>query len=145
VFRRSAGPFLVSSGVRTEVTAPAVVEILKEVKRIRDSELSPEELSLAKNSIVRSLPADFETSGRVSGSTASLFVYDLGLDYYTKLPLRYEAVTAAAVLSAAQKYLVPDRMIVVAVGDRARIGAELRKLNLGAMEIRTADGTVATH
>ena len=145
VFRRSAGPFLVSSGVRTEVTAPAVVEILKEVKRIRESELSPEELLLARNSIVRSLPADFETSGRVSGSTASLFVYDLGLDYYTKLPSRYEAVTAAAVLSAAQKYLMPDRMVVVAVGDRARIGAELRKLNLGAMEIRTADGTVATH
>ena len=33
VFRRSAGPFLVGTGVRTDVTAPAVCEILKELER----------------------------------------------------------------------------------------------------------------
>jgi zinc protease len=144
VFRRSAGPFLVASGVRTEVTAPAVSEILKEVTRIRESELTPEELTLARDSIVRSLPADFETSGRVSASTANIFVYDLGLDYYTKLGPRFEAVTGAQVLAAARKYLAPEKMIVVAVGDRARIGGELQKLNLGAVEARNADGTLAT-
>jgi hypothetical protein len=41
VFRRSAGPFLVGTGVRTDVTAPSVSEIMKELKRIRESELSP--------------------------------------------------------------------------------------------------------
>ncbi|PYR51643.1 MAG: peptidase M16 [Acidobacteria bacterium] len=143
VFRRSAGPFLVSSGVRTEVTAPAVAEILKEVKRIREGELSPEELVLARDSIVRSLPADFETSGRVTASTAGLYVYDLGLDYYTKAASRFEAVTAAQVLAAAQKYLAPEKMVVVAVGDRARIVADLQKLNLGGMEVRKADGALA--
>jgi zinc protease len=141
VFRRSAGPFLVASGVRTEVTAAAVSEILKELKRIRESELAPEELTLARDSIVRSLPADFETSGRVTASTSNLYVYDLGLDYYTKLPSRFAAVTAAQIQAVAQKYIVPDKMIVVAVGDRARIGGELLKLNLGQMEVRNADGT----
>ena len=33
VFRRAAGPFLVATGVRTDVTAPAVAEILKEMRR----------------------------------------------------------------------------------------------------------------
>ena len=143
VFRRSAGPFFVSSGVRTDVTAPAVAEIFKEVRRIRESPLTPEELDLAKDSIVRSLPSEFETSSRMTGSTAATYIYDLGLDYYTKAPGRLSAVTAGQVKAAAEKYLVPGNLLVVAVGDRARIGAELAKLNLGAVEMRSADGAPA--
>jgi zinc protease len=141
VFRRSAGPFLVASGVRTDVTGPAVSEIMKELNRIRDSELSAEELALAKDSLVRSLPSEFETSGRVAASTTDIYVYDLGLDYLSKLPARLTAVDVGAVKAAAQKYIVPDKMIVVVVGDRAAIAPALQKLNLGAMESRKPDGT----
>jgi zinc protease len=143
VFRRTAGPFLVATGVRTDVTGESVTEILKELTRIRDGELSPDELSLARGSLVRSLPADFETSGRVTASTSNIFVYDLGLDYYTKLPGRLSAIDAAQVKSVAQKYIQPDKVIVIAVGDRARVGGELQKLNLGAAEVRNPDGTPA--
>jgi zinc protease len=143
VFRRSAGPFLVATGVRTEVTAPAVVEIMKELKRMRDTEVSTEELTLAKDSFVRSLPAEFETSAGVNAATANLYVYDLGLDYYTRLGGRISAVTAEQVRAIAQKYVMPDKMIVVAVGDRAKIGRDLQKLNLGAVEARNADGALA--
>jgi zinc protease len=143
LFRRSAGPFFVASGVRTDVTAPAVAEIFKEVRRIRESSLTPDELSLAKDSIVRSLPSEFETSSRMTGSAAAIFIYDLGLDYYTKAPGRLSAVTADQVRATAEKYLVPEKLLVVAVGDRARIGAELAKLNLGAVEVRSADGAPA--
>jgi len=143
VLRRTAGPFLVATGVRTDVTGESVTEILKELTRIRDGELSPDELTLARDSLVRSLPADFETSNRVTASTANIFVYDLGLDYYTKLPGRLSAVDAAQVKSVAQKYIQPDKVIVIAVGDRARVGGELQKLNLGAAELRNPDGTPA--
>jgi zinc protease len=40
----------------------------------------------------------------------------------------------------ARKYMVPGEMVVVAVGDRAKIEPGLKKLNLGAIEIRDADG-----
>ena len=86
--------------------------------------------------------SDFETSSGTAGSLANLYVYDLGLDYYTKLPSQVSAVTADAALAAARKYLVPDRMIIVAVGDRAKIEPGLRKLNLGNVETRRADGSV---
>ena len=143
VFRRSAGPFLVATGVRTDVTGPAVSEIMKELKRIRETNLSPEELTLSKDSLVRSLPADFETSSRAAATTANIYIYDLGLDYYAKLGGRLSAVTADQVKAISEKYVVPDKMIVVAVGDRAKIGSELQKLNLGAMELRTPDGMPA--
>jgi zinc protease len=144
VFRRAAGPFLIASGVRTDVTAPSVTEIFKEVRRMREAPLTAEELALAKDSLVRSLPAQFETSSSVTGSTANIYIYDLGLDYYTKLGARLSAVTADDVKSAAEKYVVPEKLIVIAVGDRARIAGELQKLNLGAVETRGADGMPVT-
>ena len=107
---------------------------------MHDTAMPPEELALAKDSLVRGLPAQFETSSSVTASTANIYVYDLGLDYYTKLPARLSAVDAAQVKSAAEKYVVPEKLIVIAVGDRARIGAELQKLNLGPLEMRGSDG-----
>jgi zinc protease len=141
-FRRSAGPFLVASGIRTDVTAPAVTEIFKEIRLIRETPLSGTELSLAKDSLVRSLPSQFETSARVTSSTASIFLYDLGLDYYAKLPARLTAVTADQVMAVANRYLVPEKMLVVAVGDSARIRQPLGSLKLGAVELRNADGAL---
>jgi zinc protease len=140
LFRRSPGPFVISTGVRTDVTAPAVSEIFKEVRRMRESALTAEELALAKDSLVRGLPSQFETSSSVTNSTANIFIHDLGLDYYTKLPARLSAVDAAQVKAAAEKYVVPDKLLVIAVGDRSRIAPALQKLNLGAVEVRGADG-----
>jgi zinc protease len=80
----------------------------------------------------------------VTASTSNIYVYDLGLDYYTKLPARLSAVTADDVKAAAEKYVVPEKLIVVAVGDRGRIAPELQKLNLGPVETRGADGMPVT-
>ena len=53
------------------------------------------------------------------------------------------AVTAEQVLAVARRYIVPDRLVVIAVGDHNTIEAELRKLNLGAVEIRDVEGRPA--
>jgi zinc protease len=142
VFRRSAGPFLVSSGVRTDVTGPAVSEIFKEIRRMRETPMTADELAMAKDSLVRSLPSEFQTSSDVTASTANIYIFDLGLDYFSKYPSRLSAVTAEQAKAVAEKYLVPEKMIVVAVGDRAKIRGELQKMNLGASEVRNADATV---
>ena len=64
----------------------------------------------------------------------------LALDYYQKLPAQYAAVTAAAVETAAQDHVHPENLIVVAVGDRAKIQSQLEKLNLGPIELRDESG-----
>ena len=142
IFRKHAGPFWVGSGVRTNVTAPAVSEILKELKRMTDTAVSADELTMGRDALVRSLPADWETNSAAVGSLGNLYIYDLGLDFYATFPSAVSGVTADAVQAVAKKYLHPDKIVVVAVGDRAKIEAELRKLNLGAVEIRNPDGTV---
>ncbi len=141
-YRRFGGTFAVGTGVQTAVTAPAVAEILNEIKRTIDAPLTAEELTLAKDAIIRSLPGLFETSALVAGSLATTYIYDLGLDYYTKYPGQVAAVTAEAAQAAARAHLDLSELIVVAVGDRKTIEPALAKLKLGPIEIRDADGAV---
>ena len=104
-----------------------------------------EELTLAKDSLVRSLPGDFEATSTIAANLQAIYVYDLGLDYFARYPERVAAVDAASAQTVAKTHLVPDRLIVIAVGDRAKIQPELEKpeLKLGKAEIRQPDGTLA--
>jgi zinc protease len=139
-FRRSAGPFQVASAVRIDATAPAVTEIFKEIRGMTEKPMSDDELRSAKTSMVNSLPGAFETTSDAVSNFSNVFVYDLGLDYYTKYADQVNAVTAEQALGMAKKYLGADRLIVVAVGDRSKIEPSLRKLNLGTVEVRDAEG-----
>ncbi|HEY0323447.1 MAG TPA: pitrilysin family protein [Pyrinomonadaceae bacterium] len=140
VFRRGAGPFYSGGSVRTDVTAPATREIFNELERIRNSDVTADELKTAKDSFARSLPGLFETTAQTVGSLSQLFVYNLPLDYYRQLPARIDAVNTADIRRVAEKYLTPNSMIVVAVGDRSKIEEELKKLNLGNVEVRDLEG-----
>ena len=140
VFRRGPGPFLVGTSVRTDVTAPAVKEIFFEIERMRTSEVTPEELQTAKDSISRSLPGLFETTPESASSIGQLFVHGLPLDYYHELPEQIEHVSAPLVHRVARTYLSPEDAVIVAVGDRGRIERELEKLDLGPIEIRDPIG-----
>lgn len=143
-FWRSAGPFVVSTGVRTDVTAPAVHEVLVELKKMIETRVTPEELTLAKDAITQSLPASFENSDRTVANLASLFTYGLPLNDYSNLAEQISVVDAQAVQDVAKKYLVPDRFVVIAVGDRSRIHTGLEAELGGPAEIRDADGNPLT-
>src|SRR6267378_1955769 len=142
VYRRSQGYFGAGGGIRTDATAPAVTEMFKEIRRMIDTPMTAEELALAKDSQSRSLPGMFEASSEAAGVLSEIFLYDLSPDYYAKLPERLSAVTAADAETVAKKYLHPEQMILICVGDRAKIEPELKKLELGAIELRDADGKI---
>jgi zinc protease len=133
-FRRGAGPFSAAAGIRTDVTAPAVRELFGEVERIRDAEISLGELQLAKNGWALALAGNFQTTRDVAATAGGLFVYGLPFDYYGGLAKQIDAVTAADVQRMARKYLHPESMVVIAVGDRARIEPDLEKLDLGPVK-----------
>jgi zinc protease len=141
-YHRAPGPFLAGADVRTDVTAPAAAEIFNELRRMRDTQMTPAELALSKDSMARSLPGRFERGTDAAATFAELFTYDLPLDYFSTLPGSINAVTAEQARAAAQKYILPEKMIVLAVGDRAKIEEDMKKLNLGKVEIRDAEGKI---
>jgi zinc protease len=141
-YDRTPGPFVIAGSVRTDVTGASVSEVFKEVRGIRSKPLPAAELAGARDSQVYSLPGQFETNSTIGASLAETYVFDLPPDYWRTLPDQFRRVTAEQVQAAANKYLAPEKMKVIAVGDKAKVLPQLKNLGLGQAEMRDADGQV---
>jgi zinc protease len=138
-FYRGIGPFFSGAQVRSDVTEPSAQELFKELDGIHTRPLTDVELRMSKDSNIRSLPGSFESADSVNGQLISLWLYSLPIDYFTKLPAQIEAATSAEVQQAAAKYIHPENMLVIAVGDKAKIESGLKDLNLGPVESWSED------
>jgi len=136
--RLGAGPFYAAAGVQTDKTAEALKEFFNELNAI-PKPVPAEELSRAKNYVSLRYPSAFETTGDFSRRLEDALVYRLPDDYFAKYVQNIQAVTAADVQRVAQKYVQPDRVIVVVVGDLAAIEPGIRALNLGQVTVMTID------
>ena len=139
-FRMMAGPFSVQTSVQTDATADAVAEVLKELRDIgRDRPADEDERSLSVATLTKGYPRNFETAGQVAGGLAQLAIHDLPDDTFDVFAPRVRAVTADDITRAAGRRLHPDRAVVVAVGDCARIKNALETAGLGEASIVAAD------
>jgi predicted Zn-dependent peptidase len=136
--RVGAGPFYAAAGVQTDKTAEALTEFFNELRRIHDP-IDDAELKKAKNYLALLLPRSFETTRSLASSLAQIYVYDLPADFYATYAARVEAVTSADLKRAAGTYIQPDKFAVVVVGDRQKIEAGIKALNLGPVTIVTPD------
>lgn len=139
-FMRERGPFFVATGVRTDVTDLAIKEVLKEIDGMRTGEVTAEELANAKNRYSLSLPGYFQTVDGIAGMIANLYLFDLPLDYFQKLPDQINAVTAADVLRIAKSHLTPEKLSIVVVGDKSHVEAGLGDLQRGPVQLRDNEG-----
>jgi predicted Zn-dependent peptidase len=136
--RQSAGPFLAAAGVQTDKTAPAVQEFFNELNGIVKP-ISDDELKKAKNYVALGFPAEFETTGDLARKLEELVVYNLPETTYADFVGAVNKVTAADLQRLAARYIQPDKMAVVIVGDRKQIEADIRKLNLGPVNVVSVD------
>ena len=131
-FRRSNGPFAVQAAVQTTATAESVHEVLAEIAAIGgDRPATLEEVELARSSLTRGYPRNFETAGQVARGLAQLALYGLPDDTFEQFVPSVDAVDAGAVTRASAR-LDPGEMTVVVVGDRAKVEAPLAALGIGA-------------
>jgi zinc protease len=141
---RDGGEFFAGGLVRTDVTASAAKEMMSEIRGFTGKPSTTEELAAAKEASTRSLPGRFETAAATAGAMDSIFLYNRPLDYYAKLPAKYDSVTDADVARAAKEYLHPDQLIVVTAGDRSKIEPGLKDAGLGPVEVRDISGKLLT-
>jgi zinc protease len=133
--RRAAGPFAARAAVNTEVTVPAIVDIMAELDRIRDTPVSDAELRAARDFLVGVFPLRFETPGPVVGALAGLVIHELPDDELARYRPAIEAVTAESVQKAARDHIRPDAAAIVLVGDADAFGADLEAAGLGRLVI----------
>jgi zinc protease len=138
-FRKGPGPFSADTSVQTAVTKEALSELVRELTEVtRDRPPTDTELANAKDRLIKGFPSRFETTFGLAGQLEDLVLYDLPDDYFTKYQANIEAVTREAAAKAAAERITPEKLLILVVGDRAKIEEGLRSLPFGK-EIRILD------
>lgn len=140
---RERGQFTLQGSVRTDVTGAALADTWKEIAGMRARPMGAAELGRVRNAVLLSLPGQFDTNGAIVAGYAANWSAGLPLSAIGELPQRYAAVTAASALKAAQQHLDPRQLIVVAVGDKAQVQPQLKKLGR-QVALRDAEGRPLT-
>jgi predicted Zn-dependent peptidase len=128
--RMTPGPFSAQAGVQTDKTSESLTEFFNELNGILKT-VPADELARAKNYVALRFPSSFETTGDIARRLEDAIVYRLPDDYYSRYVQNIDAITTADVQRVAQKYIQPDRLAVIVVGDRKAIEPGIRALNLG--------------
>ncbi|MGH7714003.1 MAG: M16 family metallopeptidase [Gemmatimonadaceae bacterium] len=130
-FRLAPGPFTASAQVRTNVTDSSLVEFFKELRAIRDSQVTDAELAKAKASLELGIPDELETTSQIAAEMAALGMFGLTLDEKREFARKVRAVTKADVQRVARQYVPEDRVLITIVGDLAKVRAGIDALKLG--------------
>ena len=139
-WRRAAGPFMIHTAVKSDVTVASVREILHEIERMRSAEIGTDELTLATSYLDGVFPIRYETTAAIATALSNLVIHELPDDFYDEYRTRVRNVTTADVLDAAQRHLHPEQLRIVIVGDPAVIAAPLAELDGGSVEVVTPEG-----
>jgi len=133
--RRGAGPFAARAAVNTDVTVPAIEDMLAELTRIREAPVDASELAAARDFLIGVFPLRFETAGAVVGALGSLAAHGLGVEELVAYRSNIEAVDIAAVTAAARSRIEVDDASIVLVGDVDAFGPALEAAGLGRIAI----------
>ncbi|HEX7190698.1 MAG TPA: pitrilysin family protein, partial [Thermoanaerobaculia bacterium] len=134
-FRRSAGPFVVSAPVRNEVTRESVEEVLAELRRIRTGDVEPQELDETKSYMMGVFPATVQSASDIASRLLDMELYSLPEDYFDRYRENIAAISHDDIARVANKYVDPDRALIVIVGNAAQVREPLGTLGIPLHEI----------
>jgi zinc protease len=143
---RGQRPYLAIAPVQTDKTKESLIEMNKEFHDVIGSRpLSQEELEKVQANETLSLPGSRETQNAVGGSILDLVQFGLPDDYYETYAGKVRALKTSDLADAAHLVVRPDQLTWVIVGDRAKIEAGVKELNLGELKYLGADGKPLTN
>ena len=116
---QGAGEFRVFLETAPETAAAAAAVVLEELRRLRREEVPENEIATARQSLLARLPLLFDRAETVAGRYAEDDLLGRPHEYWATYRERLLAVTAADIRRAAQRFIDPEGVAVVVVGDLA--------------------------
>lgn len=133
---RGVGAFWITAPVQTQSTKESILEIIKELKDITGPRpLTEEELTDAKENMIKGFPQQFQTLPSVANMMAELVLYGLPQDYWTRMIQEVNEISGEMVTQAARKHLHADALLIVVVGDREKIEPKIRESKVAEVEV----------
>jgi zinc protease len=140
---RGQRPFIAIAPVQTDKTKESVQEVLNELRGVRgDKPVTADELEMAQANLTLTLPGQWETMSAVLGSMHEIVQFGLPDNHFDTYAQRVRSLNTSKVDALARRFVQPDQLVWVIVGDRSRIEAGIRELNLGQIRIIDADGKI---
>ena len=113
---KSAGPFVIASGVRSNVTLEST-QLVKQILQDYGTTYSAADLETTKNFLVKSNARAFETSAAKLAMLDNVSKYGWRADYVKEREQIVKAMTLPQIQALSQKYLDPSNMVWLVVGD----------------------------
>ncbi len=136
-------PFIAYAPVQTNMTAPAMREMLSEIQDlIATRPITDEEVGTSKRRATLTLPGRWETAGSVASDIAQLVRFGLPDDYWHQYAELVETLSVEQVRAAAIAELAPDQLTWVVVGDLRHIEDDIRQLDLGPVQVIDTEGNI---
>ena len=147
---RSWGQFVASAGVQTEMikeekknedgtvtprrviasTRESVAEFMKEIRGILDGP-TEKELAFTKDGLQQGALRQYESMMAISGYLENISRFGYPDDYAAKRLLQLSGMSVDALKELAQRVLQPDQMLILVVGDKAKVKSTLGDLGYG--------------
>ncbi len=126
--QRGDARVVTSADVATDVTAPALVEMLYELGKIATLSAKPDELEGTVQYLTGTLALATATQAGLAETLTDLLSDEMAVDWLQEYPARLAAVTLDDVRAAAAAMLAPEAMVKVVVGDADEVEAGLSML-----------------
>jgi len=125
-----SGEFLISSGVRSNVTLEAI-ELIKTLVEQYQTDFNEKDLATTQSFYLKSNARKFETFNAKLAILQDMSKYDLPANYVLERAELVEGLTLDSVKALAGEYLRPENMIYLVVGDAKTQLPRLKALGLG--------------
>ena len=138
---RGQRTFLVLAPVQTDKTKESMIEVKKEISDVAGNRpVSGEEFQSIMRNMTLRLPGRFETLSALEAAAIDLVNYNLPDNYWSNYAASMRGLTEAQLLNAAKKFVRPDEIIWIIVGDLEKVEKGIRELNYGEVIKLDADG-----
>jgi zinc protease len=138
---RGQRPFMVIAPVQTDKTREAVLEVAKELRDVAGARpVQGEEFASIMRTQTLGLPGRWATLTSLEAAVLQIVNYRYPDTFFSTYAQRVRALSEKDLAAAAAKYIHPDRVVWLIVGDLAQIESGVRQLNLGEVTRLDADG-----
>jgi zinc protease len=134
-------PFITISPVQTDKTKESMAEITKELHEFAKAKpVTDTELQGDVSNQVLSLAGSRESLRALEGTVREMAIFGYPDNYYDTYAAKLKALRPADIADAAGTVIHPDNLVWIVVGDRSKIEAGIRELNIGEVRTIDADG-----